>query len=710
MCWLADPATRMVTVFGRRGIGKSALAAKVVETLAASANDYRGISNLSTRSEGNITVERIFFTCAEVARPAVRKELAALWASQREPKDKLVQLFESLGESMNLIVLDNIEDQLTDSGRPIRQDLEIFLDVIFRLSRGPQVLVTSQVPVSLDPAMRRMEARLHLREGLPVSDSVALLRELDRDGEAGLLDATEAQLEQAARRLHGVPRALELTVGALADDSLTLPGLDDVLNEFTARGDIVDQLAQDRYQRLDDETRLTLDVLAVFRSPVRREMVQWVIAPLAPNIDAPRALSELVHVHMVSLDRPTREFALHPLDADIAYSALSTTGPFSRRVLERRVAAWYEHASQLPPWRSLADVAAQRMVFEHLLRAGDYDACAFILDEIAEFLALGGSAREVGSMHFALDGHLTDDAAILADMVSFGMARHIGGPYAEAIEPLTQAIALAEQLHDLPHLGRALFSLGDTLRFLRRMPEAVGVLLRAADVASQLGETDHEAHALLCLSLTYTYLGREVEAMATAERIVRLAEETKEPTVRGRAGDALSLAHAVAGRWDQAYQAGGEAISAYKEAGNVEALGYARNVRGISLIATGKLTEAIAEFEQAGADSVRAETPRAEGLCMYNLAWAHWTRGDYSAAATAAREAIDAFRRAGGADIDASEQLAGAASAMVNDEHMVAKAALVAAAASARGNSDLVPSDWLLSAAAALRTGDGDGQ
>jgi len=610
---------------------------------------------------------------------------------------------------MNLIVLDNIEDQLTDSGRPIRPDLGIFLDVVFRLPRGPHLLVTSQVPVFLDHAMRRMEARLHLQEGLPLSDSVALLRELDRDGEAGLLDATNAQLEQAARRLHGVPRALELTAGALANDTLNLPTLDDVLDEFTSRGDIVDQLAQDRHRRLDEETRLTLDVLAVFRTPVRRESVQWVIRPIAPSIDVARALSELVHVHMASLDRRTREFVLHPLDADIAYSALPATGPLSRRALERRVAAWYEHTSERPPWRSLADVAGQRMAFEHLLRAGDYDACAFLLDDIGEFLALSGSAREVASMHFALDGHLTDDAAILADMVSFGLARHIGGPYQEAIEPLRQAVALAERLNDLPHLGRALFSLGDTLRFLRRMTEAIGVLHRAEEVARQLGETEHQAHVLLCLSLSHTYLGQGAEAMATAERIVRLAAETGNPTIRGRAGDALSLAHMAAGRWEDALRAGGEALSAYLEASNVEALGYARNVRGISLIAVGRLAEAITELEHAATDSVRAETPRAEGLCQYNLAWAHWVRADYSAAATAAGIAIDAFRRAGGADIDASEHLAAAARAMTHDRQADAWPELAAAASAARGNSDLVPGDWLLSAAAALRASAGDG-
>ena len=701
LAWLADPATRMVTVFGRRGIGKSSLAAKIAETLAAS-GDYRGIVNLSTRSDGAITLERIFFMAAEVAEPAERDAIGALWASQRAPRDKLTGLFETLSGALNLIVLDNIEDQLTDSGQPVSRDLELFLDVIFRVPRGPRLLVTSQVPIALDPALRRMEARLHLRDGLPVQDSVALLRELDRDGEAGLLDATEAQLERAARQLHGVPRALELTAGALAGDDLTLPTLDEVLADFTSRGDIVDQLAQDQYRRLEEETRLTLDVLAVFRSPVRREPVEWVIAPLAPHIDVARALSELAHVHMVSVDRPTREFALHPLDADIAYAALPATGPFSRRVLERRVAAWYEHTRVPPPWRTIADVASERMAFEHRLHAEDYDACAFILDDISHFMALHGSTRELVGMHAAIDGHLTDDAAILAALASYGIARHIGGPYPAAVEPLQQAADLATQLGDLPHLARALLSLGDILRSLRRMAEAVGVLARAAEVAGQLGDVEQQAHSLLCLSLSHTYLGELPAAFAVAGQLGALAEETGVPLVAGRAGDARSAASLAAARWDDAYKAGADALRAYEEAGVPEALGYARNVQGIALLATGRIEEAVAHLEQARSDSISAETPRAEGMCCYNLAWAHWVAGDNAAAAAASHDAMAAFRRAGGADIDATQHLSDAIAAMLAGNPAAARAALAAAAAAAAGNSDLVPGDWLTAAAARL--------
>jgi glycogen debranching enzyme GlgX len=179
----------MITVFGRRGIGKSALAAKAVEMVARGNTGFSGVVNLSTRTDGTLTIERIFFACAELASPGRRNELNILWASQRDPRDKLTELFTVLEEGRIVVVLDNIEDQLSDDGRPGSSDLGVFFDVIFRAEKAPRVLVTTQVPVVLDPAVLRMHARLELKEGLPVAECVELLRELDRNGEAGLMDS-----------------------------------------------------------------------------------------------------------------------------------------------------------------------------------------------------------------------------------------------------------------------------------------------------------------------------------------------------------------------------------------------------------------------------------------------------------------------------------------------------------------------------------------
>jgi tetratricopeptide (TPR) repeat protein len=689
----------MITVFGRRGIGKSSLVAKVVEALADSDSDCSGIVNLSTRTYGPVTIERIFFACAELADSAEKEALLSLWSSLRDPRDKLLELFDAMGEGMHIIVLDNIEDQLSDDGRSQNADLDIFLDVIFRARRAPRVLVTSQVPVALDPAVRRWEARLHLDSGLPVTASVELLRELDRNGDAGLFDAPLEELERAARRLHGVPRALELTVGALAEDHLTLPSLDELLDDFATRGDVVDNLAHDRYRRLDDEARLILDVLAVFGTPVAREPVEWVLRPLAPALDPGRALSRLAQVHMVSLSRRTREFALHPLDADIALGALPMTGPAGRQVLERRVADWYERQRLAPPWHAVDDVASHRREFEHRLRAGDYNDAATTLSDISEFLVWQGSVREVVGMHLAIRDHLDSDTAVLAHLVGYGQARHIGGPLLEAVEPLQRAVALAGKLGDRRQLERALFSLGDVYRALRRLHEAIEVLARAAGIARELEDTQHEAHSLLCLSLSHAYLDEVEPALDVAGRLQRLADDTGDPLIRARAGDAYSAAYVVAGQWANAMGAVEQAIASYEVAGIPEALGYARNVQGLALLGLGQVASAVALLTQARDEGSQVESPRAEGLCLYNLSWAHWMAGSYSDAESTAREAVEAFRRSGGADVEAGEQLACAAGAMFAGNRQVAAAALRASAGMSQGNCDLAPARWLIAEA-----------
>jgi tetratricopeptide (TPR) repeat protein len=704
--WLGDSATRMVTVFGRRGMGKSALAAKAVEVLAGGDRGYAGVVNLSAHMDGALTIERIFFGCAELASPNRRSELDKLWASQRAPRDKLTGLFAAL-EGKVVVVLDDIEDHLSDDGRPGSGDLEIFFDVIFRAAKGPCVLVTSQVPVVLDPAMLRMQARLELKEGLPVAESVELLRELDRDGEAGLRDAPAAELEQAARKLHGVPRALELMVGALVGDDPALPTADDVLKEFAAREDIVDQLAHARYQRLSDDARITLDVLAVFGCPVTRGPVEWVMRSLVPDLDTALALRQLVHVHMVSVDRRAKAFGLHQLDAEIACAALPEKGLVGRRELERHVAAWYRSECIPPPWRSLVDVTNHRREYEHLLRAGDYNQCAMVLDEISEFLIWQGSSRELIGMYLAIQDYLTDDAAVLAQLVGYGQALDRCGPLEAAIRPLKQAVMLAERIGDKRQLERALFSLGNVLRDLRQLREAVQVLGKAADTARQTGNIPHEAYALLLLSLSHTYLGEIPAALEVASRLERLADEDGRLQILAHVSNARSVAYIAARRWADAITASEGAVAGYRASGMSAILGYARNVHGIALLGQGRIDEAKTLLNQAWVDGANVQSARIEGLSLYNLAWAHWMTGSHNDAQDATRKAVEALRRSGGADIEAGEKLAEAAAAMVSGDKEGAGAALIGAARASQGNSDLVPPEWLLAEVARLKEGSG---
>jgi tetratricopeptide (TPR) repeat protein len=172
--------------------------------------------------------------------------------------------------------------------------------------------------------------------------------------------------------------------------------------------------------------------------------------------------------------------------------------------------------------------------------------------------------------------------------------------------------------------------------------------------------------------------------------------------IRAQACDARCAACNVAGHWTEALGAAEGAVQAYEEAGVPEALGYARNAQGIALLGLGRVADAVTLLKRAKGDGSEVESPRAEGLCLYNLCWAHWVAGRHSEALSSAREAVEAFRRSGGADLEASEELARAAAGVLAGDLRGAGAALRAAAGHSRGNCDLAPGQWLLAEAQRL--------
>ncbi|MEV7177502.1 trypsin-like peptidase domain-containing protein [Kitasatospora sp. NPDC093679] len=710
---LADPAIRVVTVTGRRGMGKSAVAAKVMEGLAngewpgrVSAPLPSALVNLSTRTTG-VSLERVYFDCARVLGPDRERRLQEVWSSNRPVPEKVGELFSAMGDELVVILMDNLEDRLQDDGRLDDEDLAVFFDCLFRTRATPRLLVTSQVPLRLAPELRRFAVEVELSDGLPAGDSVALLRELDRDGSLGVGQLSDAELLRASVHVHGVPRALELLVGAMADDMLTLPTLREILEDFTLRGDVVAGLAEDRYHRLGPEGRTVLNVLAVLRTPVPRQAIEWIVAGLAPELDLAVVLAELLRVHMLSVDRASRTFALHPMDADLAYGAMPLDGPLGRRSVERRAADWY--AGIAPPretWRTLDDIQPYRREFEHRTRAGEPDQAALVLGKISEWMIWRGGVAAVISMHLTLEGQLTDDRARLAHLIGFGHARLSAGPMADAVALFTQAADLAERHGERGSLRDALFGLGDAHRQLGSLDAAAKPLARAAQLAQETGDTDGEAHALLSLSLTHSYLGEGTAALAGADRLRGLARGSGDRLTEARSWNARAIALLVLGRWEDVLPAGDEAIRGYRDAGVSEAVNYAFNAQGIALLALGRRAEAVTALEAALDESLQMENPRAVGVSLFDLAWAYWTEERYDRAADAADRAAASLRLAGATEAAAAEALAEAARAVPASQPAAAADALTRAADGIVGNVELVRPAWFLAEAERLRGQD----
>jgi tetratricopeptide (TPR) repeat protein len=701
---LSDPTLRMVTITGRRGMGKSALAAKVMDLLDRDAWPRQGqgpvpsgLVNLSTRTSG-ISLERLYFDCARLLGPGQEARLRKVWEAGGTAQDRLDALLAALGDRLIVILMDNLEDLLHDDGSIADEELGIILDWMFRARAAPRLLVTSQVPVRLAPELRRFAAQVELSEGLHPAESVELLRELDRDGTLGISDLSDGELLAAAVHVHGVPRALELLVGAVAEGPALLPSLGDVLKDFTRRHDVVTDLAQDRYARLDEPAKAVLGVLAALRTPVAQGALEEIMAGLDPGIPLLPVLTSLVRVHLVSVHRASRTFTLHPLDADIAYAQLQPHGThrtFGRHTVERQIADWYaREAKPREAWQTLDDIEPYRRQFDHLVRADDHDGAARVLAEISEWLVRHGSVLAAVSMHLAVDGHIEDERVRLAHTVAYGHARLSAGPMEQAVELLTEAAALAERLDERSLLQNAVFGLGDAHRQLGRPEAAVEPLARAADLAHELGDTEREVHALLSLSLNHSYLRDGERALEGADRLAALAGASGDPLTAARAGNARTIALLTLRRWQETVAAGTETARAYRACGVPEAIAYALNAQGIALLALAAPAQAVPVLEEACQEASQMENPRGEGVCLLSLSWAYWCEGRLPESATTADRATTVLKIAGAVEAAAAELLAEAARALPGGPRTAA-AALLRAAAALDGNAEVIAPDWL---------------
>lgn len=699
---LSDPAVRLVMVTGRRGIGKSALAAKVMDLIdrgerpgpAAGGPTPLGLLNLSTRTSG-ISLERLYFGCARVLGPEQETRLREVWVTARTMQERLDELRAAMGDQLIVILMDNLEDLLHDDGSIADEELAVFLDWLFRTRATPRLLVTSQMPVRLAPELRRFAAHIDLSEGLKPAEAAVLLRELDRDGSLGIADLSDEELLNAAVHVHGVPRALELLVGAVADDTVLLPTLQDVLEDFTRRHDVVTDLAQDRYQRLDEQARGLLGVLAALRTPVEQSAVAEIMDGLDPDLPAIPVLTSLVRIHLVSVDRASRTVALHPMDADLAYAQMPPHGPFGRQTVERQIASWYANrARPSGTWRTLEDIEPQRRQFDHLVRAGDHDGGARVLNEISEWLVWHGSVLTAVKMHLDVEGHIADERLRIAHTIAYGHARLSAGPMEQAVELFTEAAARAERLGDRLALQNAMFGLGDAHRQLGDQESTVEPLTRAAELAHELGDTEREVHALLSLSLAHSYLGDGESALTGADRLATLATESGDLLTSARAGNARTIALLTLGRWQETTEAGAETARAYRAAGSQEAIAYALNAQGIALLALDAPAQAASVLEEARHEASLMENPRAEGVCLFNLAWAYWQDARTEEAATTADRASTALQIAGAAEESAARTLAEAARALPTSPRTAA-AALLRTAAALESNAEVIAAAWL---------------
>ena len=463
--------SRLVGIYGRAGIGKTALACKVLGELMTN-GEFSGMVFLSSTSTG-ITLGRIISDCNRLLDTDTR-------ITQPDTQQTLYQittLLDRLRDGNYILLLDNLE-QLQDpqTNELLDEELATFFRVALEQGSTLRILVTSRYPLKLPRNIKIWERVISLEAGLTVGDGVDLLLHSDPDGNAGLRDTPDETLQKLVERTHGLPRALEAIVGILLESPLMTP--EDLLSdpELLAE-ELGDLFIQGAIDSLSADALQVMEIVSIFERVVSLQLLEQFAKPHLQGKPLKPLLNRLIRAYFLSYSPDNQTVSMHPIDREYCYQRLDTN---TRQSMHQQAAALYTGLSQdTPTIHHIGDIADALDAFHHLVLAEMTDDAARLLLQLDQnHLAIWGNYAELSDNYGQIVEHISDTTLQRQVLLRYGNALRRIGKLQEAITYLGRARTLA-QGHDhdtanaLGHLGWVHYDMGQFNEGLNHWKESI---------------------------------------------------------------------------------------------------------------------------------------------------------------------------------------------------------------------------------------------
>jgi tetratricopeptide (TPR) repeat protein len=546
--FLEDPALRLLTIVGRGGIGKTVLVCRLLKALEHGSlpDDGRplsieGIVYLSANGARRVNLPNIYADLSKLLPDEAAAQLDLFYRNPRVSTElKMAELLQHFNGGRVALLLDNFEDlidaetlQITD------RELDEALRALLSLPQhSVKVIVTTRiVPRALALLEPGRQTTQHLDEGLPSPDAENLLRARDADGKAGLRDADDDLLRQAADRTRGYPRALEALYAILAADRDT--SLPEILadTERLLPDNVIEALVGEAFSRLDRTAQRALEALAVYNRPVLPTAIDFLLQPYLTNIKSAATLSRLVTMQFVRKQGPL--YYLHPVDRAYAFERIprgdlndrETRGapPYTQFALLHRGAEYFKQG-RLPEknWKTINDLAAQLAEFDLRYAAEEYDTAAGVLLPIDKRLDRWGHYRILAELYELLRDRLNDYRLQQLSLDNLGHAYRLLGQYEEAIDAHLQALEFARKQKDIQGEGVSLSFLGRDWDDLGQPLRAMDYYKQSLDIARKIRDRHGEIARLSSLGNSYRGIGQIERAIEYQERSLTLAQSRRD--------------------------------------------------------------------------------------------------------------------------------------------------------------------------------------
>ena len=575
--FLKDDSRRLLTLVGRGGTGKTALACRLLKALEAGhlPDDLGplavgGIVYLSAVGSRRVNLPDLYADLLKLLPPETARDLESLYKNpQAGAEAKMRALLAAFPAGRIIVLLDNFEDVVEADALHLRDaELEEALAALLQApAHAVKVLITTRVaPRSLALVQPARQTRLDLDEGLASPFAENILREQDVDGKLGLKTAPDDLLAEARLRTRGYPRALEALCAILSADRDTT--LQEILQNVGAHGvgthgvgahggaplpeNVVRDLVGEAFDRLDPVATKVMQALAIYARPVTTTAVDYLLQPFVTGVNSSPVLSRLVNMHFAR--KEAGGYYLHPVDREYALSRVPRGEASDREVLDDKTpfiqialadrGANYFAETRLPRknWKTLSDLAPQLAEIDLRCAAEDFDTAARVLRTIDfDYLLLWGHYRLMINLHENLQGKLNDSYLKSGSVGNLGTAYWSIGQVQRAISCYEQALAMSREQKNRQAEGAWLGGLGLCYSDLGQTARAIEYYEQALAISREIGDRAGEGRHLGNLAEELIDEGRYAEAIKLAQESAKISDEIGEPASYGYG--TVALAH-----------------------------------------------------------------------------------------------------------------------------------------------------------------------
>jgi predicted ATPase/DNA-binding XRE family transcriptional regulator len=537
---LEQPTTRLLTLTGPGGVGKTRLAAHIGHELA-----QNGASPVVFVSLASVESVDQFL-------PAVAN---ALGLPPTPESETLSVIAASLGNRQSVLVLDNLE-QLRGVGGPI--------DELLRVSPNVTIVATSRTPVRsrfeqlfpLPPLARLAGQRLDPNAISRVA-SVRLFVERAKAVQPDFAITSEnaALIGEICDRLEGIPLAIELAARRVR--LLTLPALRDLLETRLHVLADSDPERSPRHGSLRAAIASSVDLLDVREQRLLAITAQFpagstldALAAVAGETELAALLNHLERLIDASLLQQTiartgeprftmlesvREFMLESISPDERTFFQRTHAGFVTDLVERAEPELTHTRRTYWIARLEEDYPNLRAAFAWSLEAGERERAYRIGASLWPFWSATGRMAE-GTTWLERAISPNDEAppdVRARALLRFGNLKIDNADYPAALACYRESYAISETIGDLRGQVAALTGEG-LVRVIQGDPDAaIHTLDRARSIWQVLGIVRGEAVALMNLGNAHAYAGDFKRANIVLEESLRLRQEADDQAGAG---------------------------------------------------------------------------------------------------------------------------------------------------------------------------------